>query len=46
MDADVTVRSSKWRKKCKAFWVLSDKCLHGPAYWLVLLFFHCCSLEF
>lgn len=34
MDADVTVSSSKWRNKSKAFWVLFDKCLCTPDYWL------------
>lgn len=34
MDADVTVSSSKWRNKCKSFWILFDKCLRTPDYWL------------
>lgn len=38
MDADVSVRSNKWRNKCKAFWVLSDKCLYAHVYWLGAVF--------
>lgn len=38
MDADVSVRNNKWRNKCKAFWVLSDKCLHAHVYWLGAVF--------